>query len=79
MPIYTLSECSQNRLSYCTFSGLGDCPNKLSFLSRALKRCLPVYTRAYLEWTTLAPVRLTAHLGLAADTYRITYASRGWP
>ena len=47
MPIYTLSECSQNRPSYCTFSGLGDCPNRSSFLSRALKRCLPVYTRAH--------------------------------
>ena len=25
----TLSECSQNRGPYCTFSGLGDCPNNL--------------------------------------------------
>src|SRR5215211_5088648 len=25
----TLSECSQNRGSYCSFSGLGDCPNNL--------------------------------------------------
>src|SRR5687768_3768555 len=24
-----LSECSQNRPPYCTFSGLGDCPNKI--------------------------------------------------
>ena len=47
MPIYTLSECSQNRPPYCIFSGLGDCPNRSSFLSRALKRCLPVYTRAH--------------------------------
>jgi hypothetical protein len=29
MPIYTLSECSQNRPPYCIFSGLGDCPNKI--------------------------------------------------
>jgi hypothetical protein len=47
MPNYTLSEYSQNRGPYCTFSGLGDCPNRSSFLSRALKRCLPVYTRAH--------------------------------
>jgi hypothetical protein len=25
----TLSGCSQNRGPYCTFSGLGDCPNKI--------------------------------------------------
>jgi len=25
----TLSGCSQNRPPYCTFSGLGDCPNKI--------------------------------------------------
>ena len=47
MPIYTLSECSQNRPPYCIFSGLGDCPNRSCFLSRALKGCLPVYTRAH--------------------------------
>jgi hypothetical protein len=75
----TLSGCSQNGQPYCTFSGLGDCPNKLSFLSRALKRCVPVYTWAFLEWTTVAPVRLTAHLWLAADPYRISYTSGGLP
>jgi hypothetical protein len=46
------------------FRGSAIVPTILFFLSRALKRCLPVYTRAFLEWTTLAPCvsRLTSRL-----------------
>ena len=36
----------------CALSGLGDCPNN-RILSRALNRCLQVYTRPSLKWTVL--------------------------
>ena len=52
-PSSTLSGCSQNRQPYCTFSGLGDCPNTIScFLSRALKR-RPLLNEAWHKWTCL--------------------------
>ena len=54
MPIYTLSECSQNRPPYCIFSGLGDCPNKIILPFPSPEKCLPLYTRASPEWTSLA-------------------------
>ena len=43
------------------FRGSAIVPTILFFLSRALKRCLPVYTRAFLEWTTLAPSAECGH------------------
>src|SRR5215208_5646242 len=75
----TLSECSQNRGSYCTFSGLGDCPNNL-ILPFPSPEKMP--TRIYEGIPRVdycGTVRLTAHLGLAADPYRIPESSQSTP
>ena len=45
------------------FRGSAIVPTRLSFLSRALKRCLPLYTWAFIKWTTLPHRALCGHRG----------------
>jgi hypothetical protein len=48
----TISSCSHESPAVLRPSGLGDCPNN-RILSRALNRCLQVYTRPSLKRTVL--------------------------
>src|ERR671912_1132316 len=45
------------------FRGSAIVPTRLSFLSRALERCLPLYTWAFIKWTTLPHRALCGHRG----------------